>query len=146
MQLQASLALVQNVEAATSPMKDEHGRKPFSHPATRGLPNLSADTKSFLTDRSKLADLAMERYEMQKVIRWNPRDVSSPVPKTRPHWFFFFFLTFYQPTNLEASGLELILAHTLYAVVGAVSLEKGGQYANEVAKERILAPLGVKVA
>ncbi|KAJ6155732.1 hypothetical protein N7470_006298 [Penicillium chermesinum] len=121
-QLQASLALVQNGEAVSQ--IDKYGRTPFTHPATQGLRNLSSDTKSFLTDRTKLADLAMQRYNMEKVIRWNPRD----------------------PTNLEGSGLELVLAHSLYAVVGAVAMEKGGQYANEVAKERILAPLGVKVA
>lgn len=32
----------------------------------------------------------------------------------------------------------------MYAVVGAVSLEKGGYIANKVARERILEPLGVK--
>lgn len=49
-----------------------------------------------------------------------------------------------QPENLSASGLELILAHTMYAVVGAISLEKGGHIANKVAQERILEPLGLK--
>lgn len=141
MQLQASLALVQTAEATSEPKPDEHGRKPFSHPATQGLRNLSHDTKSILTDRTKLADLAMQRYNMQKVIRWNPRDVCNSASNS-----FDFQLILEQPTNLESSGLELILAHTLYAIVGAISLEKGGAYANQIANERILAPLGVKVA
>ncbi len=75
MQLQASLALVQNPEAASAPTKtDPHGRTPFSHPALDGLRSLSPETKSFLTERSKLAELA-QKYEMQNVIRWTPRKV-----------------------------------------------------------------------
>lgn len=49
-----------------------------------------------------------------------------------------------QPDNLAGSGLDLILAHTMYAVIGAISLEKGGHIANKVAQERILEPLGLK--
>jgi large subunit ribosomal protein L15 len=80
-QLQASLALVQNPEATnTSTPTDPHGRTPFSHPALDGLRNLSPETKSFLTDRSKLAELA-QKYEMQKVLRWTPRKVRDcPAP------------------------------------------------------------------
>ncbi|KAJ5907076.1 uncharacterized protein N7473_003992 [Penicillium subrubescens] len=121
-QLQASLALVQNPEAANVAVKtDSHGRTPFSHPALDGLRSLSPETKSFLTDRSKLAELA-QKYEMQNVLRWTPR----------------------KPDDLKSSGLELVLAHTMYAVIGAVSLEKGGHIANKVAQERILEPLGLK--
>jgi large subunit ribosomal protein L15 len=32
----------------------------------------------------------------------------------------------------------------MYAVIGAVSLEKGGLVANKLAQERILEPLGIK--
>ncbi|KAJ5177164.1 uncharacterized protein N7482_003041 [Penicillium canariense] len=121
-QLQASLALVQNPETAnTAVKKDDYGRTPFTHPALDGLKNLSPETKNFLTDRSKLAELA-QKYDMQKILRWTPR----------------------KPDDLKSSGLELILAHTMYAVVGAVSLEKGGHIANKVAQERILEPLGLK--
>ncbi|KAF7718818.1 Uncharacterized protein PECH_005850 [Penicillium ucsense] len=121
-QLQTSLALVQSSEAATtSANPDPYGRTPFSHPALDGLRSLSPETKSFLTDRSKLSELA-QKYEMQNILRWTPR----------------------KPDDLKASGLELVLAHTMYAVVGAVSLEKGGHIANKVAQERILEPLGLK--
>lgn len=34
----------------------------------------------------------------------------------------------------------------MYAIIGAIALEKGGQVANKVAQERILAPLGLPVA
>lgn len=53
-------------------------------------------------------------------------------------------LTSDQPNNLQKSGMDLVLAHTLYAVIGAISLEKGGHIANKVAQERILEPLGLK--
>lgn len=78
MQLQASLALVQNPDTASAPVgADEYGRVPFAHPALNGLKNLSSNTKSFLTDRAKLAELA-QKYDMQKVIRWSPRKVRYP--------------------------------------------------------------------
>ncbi|KAJ5482617.1 hypothetical protein N7475_001429, partial [Penicillium sp. IBT 31633x] len=122
-QLQASLALAQGVPSAgAAPQKtDEFGRVPFTHPALDGLNNLSGDTKKILTERSKLAELA-NKYELQKVLRWSPR----------------------KPNDLRASGLELVLAHTMYAIIGAVSLEKGGLVATNLARERILEPLGVK--
>jgi hypothetical protein len=51
---------------------------------------------------------------------------------------------FFQPNNLASSGIELVLAHTMYAIIGAIALEKGGHVANKVARERVLAPLGLK--
>ncbi|EAW12660.1 mitochondrial 54S ribosomal protein mL57 [Aspergillus clavatus NRRL 1] len=121
-QLQASLALVQNPgNASSSAASDSLGREPFAHPALEGLNNLSGNTKSFLMSKSKLAELA-QKYELDKVLRWSPR----------------------KPNNLASSGMELVLAHTMYALVGAIALEKGGHVANKVAQERILAPLGLK--
>lgn len=75
MQLQASLALVQNPgNASSSTTPDSFGREPFAHPALEGLKNLSASTKSILTSKPKLAELA-QKYELQKVLRWSPRKV-----------------------------------------------------------------------
>ncbi|KAJ5573489.1 uncharacterized protein N7459_007916 [Penicillium hispanicum] len=121
--LQASVALVQNPQAthaSTPTSPDEHGREPFSHPALDGLKNLTADTTSILADRSKMAELA-NKYELQKVLRWAPA----------------------KPGNLEASGVNLVLSHTLFAIIGAVAMAKGGHVANQVVRERILEPLGV---
>ena len=44
---------------------------------------------------------------------------------------------------MNTSGLELILAHTMYAVIGAIALQKGGDVAARVAREKILKPLGI---
>ena len=79
-QLQASLALAQNVSAPgaknaqSQAQNDQFGRVPFTHPALDGLNNLSAETKKVLTERSKLAELG-QKYDLQKVIRWSPRKV-----------------------------------------------------------------------
>ncbi|KAL4902378.1 hypothetical protein BDW74DRAFT_158431 [Aspergillus multicolor] len=122
-QLQASLALAQSPpNTHGQPAPDRYGRKPFEHPALEGLDNLSDNLKRYLTDKSKLAEVA-RHYDLEKVLRWSPR----------------------KPRNLDGSGVDLVLAHTLYALVGAISLEKGNLVANKVARERILAPLGFKV-
>lgn len=39
--------------------------------------------------------------------------------------------------------MHLVAAQALYAIVGAISLERGGDEANKVVKEKILAPLGI---
>lgn len=49
-----------------------------------------------------------------------------------------------QVDNLQSSGVDVVLAHTLYSIVGAVAMEKGGEFANKIVKERILSPLGLK--
>jgi large subunit ribosomal protein L15 len=47
-----------------------------------------------------------------------------------------------QADNLQDSGVETVLMTSLYAVVGAVALERGGEVANKVVQDKILAPLG----
>ncbi|KAJ5562465.1 hypothetical protein N7535_003081 [Penicillium sp. DV-2018c] len=121
-QLQASLALAQGAPRA-GPAPDKFGRVPFTHPALDGLHNLSSEKKRILTERQKLAELA-DKYDLQKVLRWSPR----------------------MPNDLRASGVQLVLAHTMYALIGALALEKGGVVATKMARERILDPLGVKSA
>ncbi|QDS68778.1 hypothetical protein FKW77_005542 [Venturia effusa] len=99
---------------------DQYDRIPFEHPALDGLTNLSDRMKHDILHKSRLAQLARQ-YKIGRVMRWVPRDAD----------------------NLAASGFELILAQALYAIVGAVSLERGGAQANQLVKEKILAPLGV---
>ena len=41
------------------------------------------------------------------------------------------------------SGLEVVAAQALYSIIGAISLERGGEVANRVVKEKILQPLGI---
>ena len=49
-----------------------------------------------------------------------------------------------QPTQLAESGIDVVLAHAMFAVIGAVAMEKGGLVANQIVRERILKPLGFK--
>jgi large subunit ribosomal protein L15 len=44
---------------------------------------------------------------------------------------------------LIGSGQEVVVAQALYAIVGAIALERGGEVANRIARERVLKPLGV---
>lgn len=37
----------------------------------------------------------------------------------------------------------MVYAQALYAIVGALALEQGGQVANRIARERILQPVGL---
>lgn len=53
-------------------------------------------------------------------------------------------LNLWQPENLQASGVEMVLAQAVYAIVGAIALERGGEEANQIVRERIIAPLGVQ--
>lgn len=93
----------------------------FAHPSLSGLENITPHAKSTTLDKRRLAQLA-GTYGLDKVVRWKPRKTDK----------------------LESSGVDVVLAQTIYAIVGAVALQKGGDVASKLAKERVLAPLGLK--
>jgi large subunit ribosomal protein L15 len=43
-----------------------------------------------------------------------------------------------QPTDPEKSGLYMVAQQALYAIVGAIALERGGLMANKFVKDKIL--------
>ena len=47
-----------------------------------------------------------------------------------------------QAENLLGSGLESVSSTTLYAIIGAIALERGGEVANKITQDKILTPLG----
>ena len=49
-----------------------------------------------------------------------------------------------QIRNMTGSGQPLVMCQAMYAIVGAVALERGGKIANEVVRERILGRLGLR--
>lgn len=51
---------------------------------------------------------------------------------------------YFQASNLQTSGLPVVVSQALYAIVGAVALQKGGMVANEIVTKRILNPLGLQ--
>lgn len=122
--LQTSLALLNGPtgsgSASTAVEEDIYGRIPFQHPSLANLESVTSRSKEQLLDKRRLAQLA-ERYGLNKVIRWKPRQIS----------------------RLESSGVDVVLTQTLYAIVGAVSLQQGGEVATQTARQRILAPLGI---
>ncbi|KAF3479763.1 RNase III domain-containing protein [Arthroderma uncinatum] len=121
--LQASLALIQNPTVYAQPLKpDSHGRQPYESPALRGLEVLSQTTRSQLTRRKEMSALA-RHYGISDVLRWLPRK-----------------------ENLTESGVDTVYTHAMYAVIGAVALENGSKVANEITREKILKPLGFKLA
>ncbi|CAN9211445.1 unnamed protein product [Alternaria sp. RS040] len=105
------------------PVNDEYGRKPYLHPALDGLQGLTDEAESLVLSKSRLSSIA-ERYRLDKVTRWTPK----------------------RADNLEGSGFETVLMTSLYAIVGAVALERGGEVANKVVQDKILAPLGFSFA
>ncbi|KAI4722975.1 RNase III domain protein [Aureobasidium sp. EXF-10727] len=116
--VQCSLALI---EQGPSLQGWQEPKKKWSHPAMRGVENLSDFSKNQTLDKDRLASLARQ-YGLDAVVRWKPRNID----------------------NLSSSGVDVVLAHTLYSIVGAVAMEKGGDFANKIVRERILNPLGLK--
>lgn len=135
------------VHAAPDPLSaqatDQYGRVPFQHPALGGLQNVTLQAKARMGDKRRVSQLA-QQYGLGDVVRWKPKKVS----------LVYFYSVRYgqnpltrvlkpQATNLLGSGSEVVLAQALYAIVGAVALQRGGESAVTVVRERILQPLGL---
>ncbi|OCK72832.1 hypothetical protein K432DRAFT_387677 [Lepidopterella palustris CBS 459.81] len=116
--LRANLALLNSPPPLPTP--DAYNREPFTHPALTGLLNLSPTTEAAALDKTRLAAIA-QRYGIDKVTRWKPKKAD----------------------NLQGSGVEAVMVTSLYAIVGAVALEKGGEVANRIVKQAVLSPLGL---
>ncbi|KAI9828365.1 MAG: hypothetical protein M1832_002793 [Thelocarpon impressellum] len=116
--LQASLALMESSARSGHPNQGSPDG-PFAHPALSGLSGLTEDSLMGVS-KSRLARLAA-RTGLPDVVRWLPR----------------------RPDNLGGSGEPTVLVEALFAIVGAVALQKGGPAAEKVARERILEPLGL---
>ena len=46
---------------------------------------------------------------------------------------------------MQGSGQDLVLSQALYAIIGAVALQHGGEVANRIARERILSVPGSQI-
>ncbi|KAF2106626.1 ribonuclease-III-like-domain-containing protein [Lophiotrema nucula] len=124
--LQTSLALLNSSTPSflgTGAQQDGYGRAAFQHAALSGLAGLTTEAKDDVLSRSRLAPIA-ERYGLDKVTRWKPK----------------------RADNLQGSGQESVLSTSLYAIIGALALERGGEVANKVTQDKILSPLGFTFA
>jgi large subunit ribosomal protein L15 len=101
-----------------------------------GLANLGDVQVSDILTKKRLARLATQ-MGMPEVMRWKPKNVGS-VPEILGG-----AADEMQPQNLEGSGVEAVLTTTMYAVIGAIALQKGGDVAAQVTRERVLKPLGI---
>ena len=85
------------------------------------MENISAFSKAQVLSPSRLAKLA-QSYGLDKVVRWKPK----------------------KSDNLKGSGVETVLAHTVYSIIGALALQRGGEVAARTTRESILQPLGLR--
>ncbi|KAL8793327.1 MAG: hypothetical protein Q9195_004104 [Heterodermia aff. obscurata] len=115
--LQSSLAILTTApnKPSTPPRPDPYGRIPFQHPALENLESLTEKSKSMLMRPERMAMLA-EEYGLHTVVRWKPKNIR----------------------NMKGSGQPLVMCQAMYAIVGAVALQRGGKFANDVVRERIL--------
>ncbi|CCU79081.1 RNase III domain-containing protein [Blumeria hordei DH14] len=120
--LQTDLALVSSEppEKSSNSMCTPDGRTPFEHPSLVGLPNLVNLPRSDVLTVEKIASLATS-MGMRNVVRWHPRLIR----------------------DLDASGINAILTTSIYAIFGALALQNGGKVAINLAKARVLKPLGI---
>lgn len=126
--MHTSLALLSSPPTPTSLLhpsssSTDETRQPYEHPLLSSLSNISASpsSHSHILSKTRLAQLGKE-YGLQNVIRWKPKKVD----------------------NLVGSGVELVMAQSVYAILGAVALERGGEVAGRVARNRVLGLLGLE--
>ncbi|KAK4544211.1 hypothetical protein LTR36_004421 [Oleoguttula mirabilis] len=117
--LQTSLALL-NAPQARSPSTPASGEV-FKHAALEGADNMTDFAKNNVLSVSRLAKVA-QSYGVDRVVRWKPK----------------------KSDNLKGSGLDTVLAHTVYSIIGALALQRGGEVAARTARERVLQPLGLR--
>lgn len=47
--------------------------------------------------------------------------------------------------NLKGSGVDVVTVQSLYAIIGAIALQKGGDVTRTIIRDRILSPLGLRL-
>lgn len=116
--LQTSIALL---NAPPTPRAIPPKNQVFRHAALEGLENITAFARTNVLEKTRLARLASS-YGVEKAVRWKPKKSDS----------------------LQGSGIDAVLAHTMYSIVGALALQRGGEVAVNVVRDRILKPLGLR--
>ncbi|KAK7740922.1 hypothetical protein SLS53_004985 [Cytospora paraplurivora] len=96
-------------------LADPWKRKPFESPALQNVDKLSMTRPQDIMSIENLAAVAINA-KLNEVVRWKPRN----------------------PDNLKGSGLDTVLATSVFAIIGAVALQNGGDVASRVAREKVL--------
>ncbi|EMF12221.1 uncharacterized protein SEPMUDRAFT_87860 [Sphaerulina musiva SO2202] len=116
--LQTSLALLSQPQQSPLEMP---AAEVYQHPSLQNLENITLANKASALHKSRLSALASE-YGLDKVVRWKPKNSE----------------------DMKSSGMDAVMAEAIYAIIGAVALQRGGDIAGRVARERVLAPLGLR--
>ncbi|KAI1178535.1 RNase III domain-containing protein [Nemania sp. FL0916] len=93
-------------------------RQPFEDPALRSLDNLCETQPNNIFTPAKLTKLAIDTG-LAEVVRWKPK----------------------MPENPTGSGLHIVMACTVFSLVGAVAMQNGGKAASRIVRERIMRKL-----
>lgn len=96
-------------------LADPWNRKHFESPALQNVDKLSTTRPQDIMSVSNLAAFAIN-VRLNEVVRWKPRN----------------------PDNVKGSGIETVLATSIFAIVGAVALQNGGEVASRLAREKVL--------
>jgi large subunit ribosomal protein L15 len=141
LELQGNFALLHSPRTVTSQIAnpDPYERTPFQHPALEGLQNLTSILLSELLTKDRLGHLASS-YGISQVTRWKPRNVSALCALDI---LLHMLIVTVKPANLDGSGQNVVYTTSLYAILGALALQKGGDFANQVARDKVLKPLGI---
>ncbi|KAK2623788.1 hypothetical protein QTJ16_006969 [Diplocarpon rosae] len=120
--MQTNIALLQSTVATkTQSLPDRLDKRvPFEHPALNGLANVTDVHISEVLSKERLGLLATQ-MGIAEIMRWQPRNVN----------------------NMQSSGIDVVLTTSLYAIVGAIALQKGGSAAAQFSRDSILRPLGI---
>lgn len=123
--------------APAASLADPYDRQPFSHPALANIDKLAAKQPQDIISKERLAKLGLDTG-LHEVTRWKPRVVSLSfcLPSALPGRSL--LTNTLQPENLRGSGLETVLATSIFAIVGAISLQHGAEAASRVAREKII--------
>ncbi|KAH9809321.1 Ribonuclease-III-like [Teratosphaeria destructans] len=116
--LQTSMALIRAPQVPSPTQADPNV---FQHPSLDGVENLTPSAKAQMLAPARLSQLARS-YGLDRVLRWQPRKTG----------------------DMQSSGVDTVLAHTVYSIIGALALHRGGEIAGRVARERVLEPLGLR--
>lgn len=131
-------------EIMTSPrvadeyLGDPWQRKHYESPALQNVDKLSMTRPQDIISLSGLAHVGLSN-RLNEVMRWKPRNVScSPYRHDLHRRRSLTYLIISQPDNLKGSGLETVLATSIFAIIGAVSLQHGAEAASKLARDRVI--------
>lgn len=115
---------------------DPWKREPFQSPALANVDKLSVNRPQ---NHMSIQDLARvgSKTGLEQVLRWKPRNVSTVTAAYALTWTLADIMV-PQPQDLQTSGLDVVLSTTIFAIVGAVSLQNGALIAGRVAREKVL--------